>query len=264
MYQKTAIHRVNAYSTKLNGGKPCAVFMLEQPLSTSQMQALQRESGTDEAVFVIRSPGSQFHVHVVSAQKVTVSDKSPNTSLMAAAHSIWEQRLVPFLEKIHLQCDEQIYTFEKRQDHIVIHLPIVASQKDQNLFPYSPVSSASRGRLALIELATEEALAGCELHPFLELQAFDTVGVYARSKLADRDFACRFFSRLHQEELGCELPLIHSLACHLAEQSMISHFSMEIMASRKSLVHVQRTSDEGLDIIGKALTSLKGLVVAKV
>lgn len=188
----------NAFAfDKINSGNPCAVFVLNNDLSTEKMQFIAEQMNLSETVFIHR------HYQPLSLRYFT-----PRTEVRFCAHAMLSSAKSEAIKSSDSYFSTPVgkVPFQIEKDKVHIDLPLSNIQKNiakpllekiENLFPSDfPLNAiALAGDDLLIEVKTEEAVRQFEpsLTKLKTMKQFRGLILCSLSSHLNYDIVCRCF-----------------------------------------------------------------------
>jgi PhzF family phenazine biosynthesis protein len=262
---------VDSFTNRAFAGNPAAVCLLGSPASDRWMQQVAAEMNLSETAFV--HPDEQQGVYRLRWFTPSVEVDLCGHATLAAAHVLWEEKLLGAADPARFQTRSGRLTAIRRDDWIELDFPAERSQTTIDdpaelerirLALNGPVVSACRNRFdLLVELADEPTVRS--LRPDIgRVAKFPIRGIIATSLSAfpEFDFVSRFFA----PQVGVdEDPVCGSAHCFLApfwagrlgRNSLTAH-----QVSQRGGVIKVRLDGDRVALIGQAVTVLKGELTA--
>ena len=261
------IHQVDAFTNRLFSGNPAAVCVLNSPADERWMQDVAREMNLSETAFLHWEDGSgSFRLRWFTPE---VEVDLCGHATLAAAHVLWTEGHLPGETTAWFQTRSGLLKAERRDDWIVLDLPVtpvqllpgsVADSDSLSEVVGAPVKFAAYSRFdCLIELESESAVRSVA-PDMAKLAALPVRGVIvtARSESSEYDFVSRFFA----PRLGVnEDPVCGSAHCCLGpywgERLRKSEMVAYQASPRGGVLRVGLRGDR-VRIGGQAVTVFKG------
>jgi PhzF family phenazine biosynthesis protein len=264
---KIPLIQVDSFTTEAFRGNPAAVCLPPEEPSVAWMQAVAAEMNLSETAFVRRRVDGGFSIRWFTP---TVEVPLCGHATLAAAHVLWEERLASLEKPITFHAQSGLLTARREDTWICLDFPtlLVEPCAIPDRLPEAlgcrPLS-VHRNRFGahLVELDSEMAVR--EMAPDvaqLRREPFSVCIVTAASDSAEYDFVSRFFG----PGLGIdEDPVTGSAHCSLgpfwAERLGKAELVGHQLSKRRGIVRV-RVRDDRADILGQAVTVLRGELVA--
>jgi PhzF family phenazine biosynthesis protein len=258
---------VDSFTNRAFAGNPAAVCLLSSPASERWMQHVAAEMNLSETAFV--HPDEQPGVFRLRWFTPRVEVDLCGHATLAAAHVLWEEKLLRAADPARFQTRSGLLTAVRRDNWIELDFPAEPAKTTIDdpaeldrigLALNGPVVSACRNRFdLLVELANEPTVRS--LRPDIaRVATFPVRGIIATSlsSVAEFDFVSRFFA----PQVGVdEDPVCGSAHCFLApfwaarlgRNSLTAHQ----VSNRGGVIKVRLEGDR-VALIGQAVTVLKG------
>lgn len=262
---KVPLFQVDAFADRPFGGNPAAVCLLESAREDDWMQAVAQEMNLAETAFVFPQ-GKDW-----SLRWFTPLAEVPlcGHATLATAHILWEQERLAVDEPARFHTKSGLLVAKRVGHEIVMDFPtrkFVPAEPPNGLFESLGAKGGfvtTDGMDSLVELDSEDAVR--RLTPNLTaLRQVKTRGaiVTARSKDPRFDFVSRFFV----PSVGVdEDPVTGSAHCGLTPYWSAKLGKSELVgfqaSKRGGIVKVRHRGDR-VDLIGKAVTVLRGELIA--
>jgi PhzF family phenazine biosynthesis protein len=265
------IIQVDSFTNRPFAGNPAAVCLVDAPAPDAWMQNVAAEMNLSETAFVHPlGSGPVFRLRWFTP-KVEV-DLCGHATL-AAAHALWEERLLPRTEPARFETRSGRLTAQCEDDWIAldfpaepVNSPITDSAELDGIAAAlgAPVVSAGRNRFdLLVELADETTVRG--LQPDIRgVASFPVRGIIATSRSSSPGFD--FVSRFFAPRVGVdEDPVCGSAHCCLGPFWAAKLGRTELtghQVSRRGGVVKVRVDGPRVALIGQAVTVLRGELVS--
>ena len=257
------IFKVDSFTDVPFRGNPAGVCLLDEDASDEWMQAVAAEMNVSETAF-LKPLGAGFSIRFFTP---AVEVPLCGHATLASAHILWEERLARQDMRIDFQSKSGRLSSAMEGDWLLLDFPAdPVSSADapagiEAALGVQPKGAYRSGRqgILLLEYDTEEQVLA--LKPdFSRLRAgaFGEIAVTARSESPDFDFVSRFFA----PALGIDEDPVTGAAhtClgpfwaeRLGKKEMVGR-----QVSRRGGVVRVRTKGERIDLLGKAITVLRG------
>lgn len=267
MPAKTPLIQVDSFTTDAFRGNPAAVCLPREEVSVAWMQAVAAEMNLSETAFVRRRAEGDFSIRWFTP---TVEVPLCGHATLAAAHVLWEEQLASLEEPIILHAQSGLLTARREDTWICLDFPTLPVEpcaipdRLPEALGCRPLS-VHRNRFGthLVELDSEKTVQ--DLDPDiarLAREPFSVCIVTAASDSVEYDFVSRFFG----PGLGIdEDPVTGSAHCSLgpfwAERLGKAELMAHQLSKRGGIVRV-RVRDDRMDILGQAVTVLRGEIIA--
>jgi PhzF family phenazine biosynthesis protein len=194
------ITQVDAFTSEPFRGNPAAICLLREEADPGWMQRVALEMNLSETAYLVpRADG--FGLRWFTP---TVEVDLCGHATVAAAHVLWQERVVPTSDECRFHTRSGLLTARLRGDWISVEFPherVIAAQAPgdaERALGVKAVAAAISARLKylVLELASEDAVRGC-VPNFSALQQVDFEGVIITSRAAagvKYSIASRFFA----------------------------------------------------------------------
>lgn len=193
----TKLFVVDAFTDKPFSGNPAGVCILDEPKEDDWMQSVAFEMNFSETAFVLKQR-REFSLRWFTPK--TEVDICGHATL-AAAHLLWEQKILKDTEMALFDTRSSILTAKKLGSHIEMGFPAMWARPEEfspellNGFKVSPLYVGRFGEKLLIEVENESIVRSLEPN-FNLLKQLDerAVTITAASDSSDYDFVSRYFA----------------------------------------------------------------------
>ena len=194
------IVQVDAFTDRPFGGNPAAVCVLDNPAGERWMQEVAREMNLSETAY-LHPEGDRFRLRWFTP---TVEVDLCGHATLAAAHVLWEERILATDQPARFDTRSGLLTAERRGRWIVLDFPAKPVLPEPPGISLDDLSRAlnTRARFAapnafdlLVEVESEEAVRSLrpEIGRLAEIPVRGVI-VTARASSPEFDFVSRFFA----------------------------------------------------------------------
>lgn len=190
------IYQVDSFTNKAFMGNPAAVCMLEEQMSDSLLQSIASEMNLSETAFILKNE-TGFDLRWFTPR---IEVELCGHATLAAAHILFENRLVPQEEAIEFVTKSGILIVKKDANKLIMDFPqkyleaAICPQHIKDALGIEPLYTMFDGKRYLIEIADEHILKNMKPDfTVLEKEYFGFM-LTARSRDANYDFVSRFFA----------------------------------------------------------------------
>lgn len=266
---RAPIFQVDAFTSDAFRGNPAGVCLPVAPTGDAWLQGVAAEMNLSETAFLWRS-GDRYDIRYFTPE---IEVDLCGHATLSSAHVLWEEEIIPAEETIRFSAKGGLLAAAREDDWIRLDFPALpASETTVPADLAAGLGAAPRwvGRVAasvadgglLVELESEDAVR--TLAPdFARLRAggFGPIIVTSQSMQGHCDFVSRFFAPGIGIDEDPVTGVAHCTLCpfwadRLGKHELVGHQ----VSKRGGIVRVRHRGDR-IDILGQAITVMKGAVV---
>lgn len=254
---------VDAFSSRLFGGNPAAVCVLESPLPEQLLADIAAEFNLSETAYLIRRPDGQWDLRwFTPTQEVNFCGHAT----LAAAWVLWrEYKIADTILQFHTRSG--VFSAELVNDGVLLNLPLIKTQVLpaqpllQKLFPQA-IGFAQAGEDYLVELANEDAVASLAVD-IASISQIPCRGIGVTAQVQDKNY--QVVSRFFAPRFGIdEDPVTGSWHCALAhywgEKLAAQSFMARQVSLRQGDLKVGRLPNDRVSLWGQAVVTMSGVL----
>ena len=256
---------VDAFTDQPFRGNPAAVCELEKPRDDVWLQGVAREMNCAETAFLTRRADG------FGLRWFTPQTEVPlcGHATLASAHALWEGAVVSRTEAIDFHTQSGVLTARRDGDWIRLTFPlapigeVMLTAAELDALGVVPVVAARNRVVTIVQLADAAAVRGFAPRPD-RLRIFPGmgVGITARSDTPGFDIVSRFFApQVGIDEDPATGGAHVALGSFWPPQLGKTSFMAEQASARGGVFRVEAHPDR-IDLLGQAITTLRGTIVA--